>query len=194
VAGADLILQWSPLNPPKSGVEGDTLERLAETNEDPAGAITGRTDENGRFRSGELEAGMLSIACVADDRAVQSFLALDSKTGSVARVHLELRPAARLFVLIEGERFPLLPEAKICVLDSRGFDFGERKFKNRHDGRSSWGAGSGVRFGPLPPGNYHVIATHRDGRVAEDRVTLSGTEPVQLKLRFTGASAPGVSR
>ncbi len=191
VAKADVLVQrppWSAKPEPAQGREqalGDSTEPGSEQNRGWDEVV--RTDEHGRFRCTGMTSGTWFITAIAAERAGHAVLLLDSKAGPVVNPRVVLRDAPSLFVLIEGETFPVLPDSKIQVLDQHGNDFGRREFKNRHTfGQSLAAEMKGVRFGPLPPGSYHIIATHKDGRVAEDRVTLSGTEPVQVNLKFEG--------
>jgi hypothetical protein len=180
VGRVDIAALWSAGASPS--------EMSTQESSDSHWSVTGRTRDDGRFVCNDVGGDSATFIAVCDDRVGLSTIKPASVSGNSAGVRVELRRGTCLFVFLEGEAFAILPDAKIRVLDARGIDFGGKPFRNRHDSKLPNRDGRGVRIGPLPPGNYRIVATHKDGRVAEDRVSVGQTEPVQVILKFLGTA------
>ena len=140
--------------------------------------------EDGIFRYTGVAPGEYLVSARAKGLASAESAGVRVSSGKSSSVQLVLGPGTRLLVEIVNKSDEFLV-ASLSVVDSQG---------RQVNGMIGWSEISqsfadGFSYteqsiGPLPPGNYTVTATTKDGRKASRPVILDGQSERKLKLRI----------
>jgi hypothetical protein len=145
---------------------------------------TVRSDALGRFEYGGLAAGSYTLSARAGDLASGDSAAVELRCAGDETVDLTVAPGTLLIVKIEvDDQFDV--EARVQVLDGEGRDVGGLQgLTELMQATAARFTSDEYRIGPLPPGEYRVVATATDGRQEQRSVRLSGQSERRLRLRI----------
>ncbi len=141
----------------------------------------GKTDSSGRFHYAQLPSGRLTASARTDRLTCVDSVPVEIRPGLTSEIELVLRPGTILVAsLLDGDA---ALRARFQVLDERGRPVHGMVSLDAGDTALTEGFSSkATRAGPLPPGEYTLVATALDGRQARESVRLV---PGELERRVT---------
>jgi protocatechuate 3,4-dioxygenase beta subunit len=133
-----------------------------------------RNVADGRYALHGLPAGEVVVTASAAGRALPKPARVVLRGRESTRLDLVLEPATSLVVTLDGLTATELGAARVSLRDAAGIEHA-RADASRGERYAVVNAPAATRaFGPLAPGEYALVVTSPDGRIARASVRLAG--------------------